>query len=522
MDRYKRTNLLLSLAILLTLGIMVVQLASLPSLRAQVRAGLRAGLDEMAHEIATELAGNCESMVRKQIGTDVSQKNNPLSARSFLLRPDSAKQSWNIQLLPSSPFENQDVAVTLPGQFEQVYSHWRPEATTFWQNLTDSILVITGQENPFSPILLTAFYPIFSPDSQLSAFRCMQFERRRLATACFEPYFRSYFKQNRAARDDGIQPAYLNIRIRGQNIVYQSSRLASGRMESYLQLEAYSPYLVGMQLETGFLWKDSAAVAAHLFQRNLWSLVAVFVILLLLMLLVMRSNRKAHQLDALRQDFLANVSHELKSPLASIRLAQDTLRLGRTSNPAVALDMIKRESQRLENRISTLLDVARMDAGQHDIKLTLLPINAWMTDQETKWMALMQLQDRSLLWKHTATPGKVMADPAALAQLLDIWFDNALKYAPTTEKLILKSDMKDGCWALSLQDSGPGIPKSEQGRIFDKFVRLSGRDQHDVQGYGLGLAIAKEVAQVHGAEIGVRSLPGQGSTFYIFIPLYHA
>ncbi len=114
----------------------------------------------------------------------------------------------------------------------------------------------------------------------------------------------------------------------------------------------------------------------------------------------------------------------------------------------------------------------------------------------------------------------VLADVDSATQALTILLDNAIKYSPKHETIILKSErLRRGMWAISVQDRGPGIPKDEQKRIFTRFYRVdSSRTSGESSGYGLGLEIAQMIAKRHSGAIELKSVPGKGSTFSLVLP----
>jgi signal transduction histidine kinase len=219
--------------------------------------------------------------------------------------------------------------------------------------------------------------------------------------------------------------------------------------------------------------------------------------------------------DAQRR-FVANASHELRTPLTSIRGNVGFLRRVVDMDPAdreEALTDIAGEVERMSRLVSDMLTLARADAGQHLPKTTveLAPLvrevarqARFLSDGEVE-VALEQVDE-----------ARVLGDPDHLKQLLLILADNAVKYTPPGGRVRLAARRANGQLRLEVADSGIGIAADEQERIFERFYRAD--PARPPGGAGLGLAIARWIAEEHGGSIAVESVPGQGSVFAVELP----
>ena len=548
MKYHLRTQALWGLAILWAVGIGIGQLSNLPNIREQVASGLQAGLEDIADEIAEELSARYESQLKTNLGLLVPESsvslsewrelsevwkdrgpdNSPydFSEAQAIALPDSEMFNWQIHEwnhMNQTWLYKGSMSQAIQKKLPLLYDHWAGQAEAYWQTTVDSTLLLYHQENPFAPPKEYACHPVFEESSgKLMGFVCIQIADQA-QTQFLSRYFEEFFSETYPPRKDGIHRSFLNIRIRNDQgeLLYQSSLLAGGRIEARASIGKFSSYLGLLEVELGFLGNDSERVAASLHQKNVWLVVGVFAILLLLMGLMFRMFRQSQKLNQLKSDFLANISHELKTPLAAIRLANDSIRHGRYLSQEQlqqTTEIIQAEQNKLHRLLSTLLDFAQMDAGKSmyqkkDIEIESL-WHEWLEYAENKTKVLgFELRGEML-----NSSRKILADPAAIKDVWDILLDNAIKYSGESRMIMIYTSVTHAEWRVQLEDFGIGIAKENQHIIFDKFVRLTVAETHDVKGYGLGLSIAKSIIQAHRGSISVESTPGQGSRFSVSLP----
>jgi two-component system phosphate regulon sensor histidine kinase PhoR len=232
-------------------------------------------------------------------------------------------------------------------------------------------------------------------------------------------------------------------------------------------------------------------------------------------------NREA-RVAKLQTDFVNKVSHDLRTPLTSIRMFVETLQLGRIQDPqkqAEALEIISEETARLSALIGRLLDWARMESGRRSYQLRREPLED-IVDAALDGFAPQRLDPRVKLTR-TVAPGlpAVMADRQALAGAILDLLNNAYKYTDGEEKRIeVRASRAGPAVLVEVQDNGPGIPARDQKRIFDKFYRGSEPLLRAIEGTGLGLAMVKHIVAGHGGKVAVASDLGKGATFTITLP----
>jgi signal transduction histidine kinase len=228
---------------------------------------------------------------------------------------------------------------------------------------------------------------------------------------------------------------------------------------------------------------------------------------------------RLREFDRLKDEFIAIVSHELRTPLTSVYGAAMTLE-GHTLDPQrqrALLEIISTEAARLSRLLDDILWVSRLDSGRARPFITRvapLPLTTDVVDATRTHLPT----GLSLELLHDAAPPEVAADPDKLRQVLVNLIENAVKY--TREgRIEVRLDRSDSRLRFSVRDEGPGIPPSQQERIFEKFYRLDPNMTQGVGGTGLGLYICRELVDAMEGEIWVESVPGEGSTFSFELPV---
>jgi two-component system, OmpR family, sensor histidine kinase SenX3 len=224
------------------------------------------------------------------------------------------------------------------------------------------------------------------------------------------------------------------------------------------------------------------------------------------------------RLEAVRRDFVANVSHELKTPVGALTLLAETL-TGEDD-----LDVIHRlserllgEGHRLARIIEDLLDLSRIESDDEP-RRELVPVRS-VVGEAVEWVR--PLADAHSIHLDASLPGEtvmVLGERRQLVSALSNLLENAVKYSDAEADVELRVDSDDAWIEVVVRDSGIGIPERELQRIFERFYRVDPARARDTGGTGLGLAIVRHVAQAHGGEIVVDSLEGRGSTFTLRLP----
>lgn len=266
---------------------------------------------------------------------------------------------------------------------------------------------------------------------------------------------------------------------------------------------------------------DAAGVAGR--RRLLFAGVAVLALFLLAgTYFIMRSIDRERAVARLQSEFVSAVSHEFRTPLTSLRQLSEMLAKGRIPEPGQrqkSYDILSRESERLQRLVESLLDFGRIEAGAFHYRFEPLDPGAWVGEvvAEVRGMASAQGFDIDLALD--ADLPLVRADRAALGLALRSLLDNAVKYSPECRTIRVEMAREKDGLAIRVRDRGLGIPASEQKKVFERFVRGSASRATQVQGTGIGLAMARHIVDAHDGEIRLESEPGFGSTFTILLPL---
>jgi K+-sensing histidine kinase KdpD len=262
-------------------------------------------------------------------------------------------------------------------------------------------------------------------------------------------------------------------------------------------------------------------------EHHVLTFAMMFAVGLVISGLTVRIRRQEHEAEAaklrasteeMRSALLSAVSHDLRTPLASITGAATTLRDG---GPAVTaaqraelLDMICDEADRLERLVRNLLDMTRLASGALDVK------REWVPLEEIVGSALGRvegrLDGRAISTDLPADLPLISADPLLLEQVLVNLLENAAKHTPGGTAVDLAARADDGAVVVEVADRGPGLPPGEAGRLFDQFFR--GKEARGA-GAGLGLAICRGVVEAHGGTLTASNRPGGGALFAVRLPL---
>jgi signal transduction histidine kinase len=228
------------------------------------------------------------------------------------------------------------------------------------------------------------------------------------------------------------------------------------------------------------------------------------------------------ELDQMKTDLMSMVTHEIRTPLATVRgFAQILLKGGIPAEKSKEfLEIINRQSNRLVNLVNDFLDITRIESGRQAITKTPLSIEKLIQN------ALLDLKpladDKSIALQYNS-PGEeipeVFADRNLMEQVLINLLSNAIKYSPKGSKAHIRLLRENGFVRVDIKDTGLGIPRDALPRLFEKFYRVRCDDRKDIIGTGLGLSLVKQIIDVHQGTISVESEHGVGSTFTVKLPI---
>ena len=229
---------------------------------------------------------------------------------------------------------------------------------------------------------------------------------------------------------------------------------------------------------------------------------------------VLRDITARRAVARLEQEFIAMVSHELKSPLTAIKGFTDLMRRDATYN-ARAVETVLAQANRLERLVDDLLETSRRAAGRLDLRPSRINVAALASAAADRVRAVTS--SHSIRVEGGDRPIDAWGDEGRLEQIIGNLLSNAVKYAPAGSEIVVRVEELADVVRVSVIDQGPGIAPEIQAQVFERFYRAEGTATR-AQGLGLGLYVSRLLVEAHGGEIGVRSTPGQGAAFFFTIP----
>jgi two-component system, OmpR family, phosphate regulon sensor histidine kinase PhoR len=234
---------------------------------------------------------------------------------------------------------------------------------------------------------------------------------------------------------------------------------------------------------------------------------------------------KQKKISDMKADFINNMTHEFKTPIATISVASDSILDEKVIKDRKKVEyfasMIKKENQRMNRQVEDILTIARLEKKELDFKWEMINIHEIIT--EVCDVIRVQVEQRNGIVVEELLAGQpvILADRQHISHMIFNLLDNANKYSPEKPEIIVQTSNNDRGLLLSISDKGIGMTRLVQSRIFERFYRQPSGNVHNVKGFGLGLSYVKAVAEAHKGTIAVESEPGAGSTFYLFLPFNH-
>jgi len=235
------------------------------------------------------------------------------------------------------------------------------------------------------------------------------------------------------------------------------------------------------------------------------------------------SPDELRRVNKIRRDFVANVSHELKTPATSLRLLAESLEETIGEDPIQArlfAAQLKKETERLSQLITDLLDLTRVESQERVENPVPVDVRSVLVSVLARMRRVARKKNITLQWKRfgRAAQYTVRGDETQLASMFANLVDNAVKYTPPGGRVEVTGGFEGSEIAVRVSDTGIGIPEGSLPRIFERFYRVDKARSKETGGTGLGLSIVRHIAENHGGRVTVESTPGEGSTFIVFLP----
>jgi two-component system phosphate regulon sensor histidine kinase PhoR len=237
--------------------------------------------------------------------------------------------------------------------------------------------------------------------------------------------------------------------------------------------------------------------------------------------LVFHNITKIKRLEQVRSDFVANISHELNTPLSAVKGYLETLSDEWDEDPARAreyLEILQRHTDRMQNIVSDLLQLSRIESGSDPVRKEPIQLKGYI---DRIVLSLAPLAKKKEILLQSVAGGDdfcVWADPEKMHRALVNLLDNALKYTPDKGQIVIEASDQGVAITIAIRDTGIGIPKGDQIRIFERFYRVDRARSRELGGTGLGLSIVKHIVEAHEGQIAVKSEIGKGTCFTITLP----
>lgn len=295
------------------------------------------------------------------------------------------------------------------------------------------------------------------------------------------------------------------------------SDTAPDKLSFSSQLTPYLPeQIVQIHMQNENLLTD-------LIQRRSWiygiASILLLVTMLLGVILILRDIAREKHLANLRSDFVSNVTHELKTPLTSIRMYAESLRMSRVksvSRQKKYLSVVINESERLKRMINNILEFSKMEKSRQEYHLidsnlseilhtAVLDMNYWLEKEGFNINTQIEADI------------KVKVDPEKFYQVYSNLLSNAIKYSGDSRNICIRLYRNNGSVITEIEDEGIGIAEAELTKIFEEFYRIKRHESGNITGTGLGLTVVKEIVEAHGGKIRVHSKIGKGSKFSVFL-----
>ncbi len=248
------------------------------------------------------------------------------------------------------------------------------------------------------------------------------------------------------------------------------------------------------------------------------SLLIVLLVFTTVFVFILRGKK----LNALKKDFINNMTHELKTPIANIAVASDAIR-NRVMNEqkmAQYADIIHKENDRLHNLVDRVLEISSIEKSADTFTMELVDVNEVIMSVVDNFEPLIQDKKGFIKTSLSESNATIYADKVHLSNVVYNLIENAIKYSDKAPEIDVKTINEKNTLRLEISDKGIGMSQENQERIFEKFYRAESGNVHNTKGYGLGLSYVKMIVEQHKGRIKFSSVLGKGSTFNIILPVH--
>lgn len=258
-------------------------------------------------------------------------------------------------------------------------------------------------------------------------------------------------------------------------------------------------------------------------------LIIIAVFLLILMgsffstLLLLKRQK---QLAQLKNDFINNLTHELKTPIFAssviFKIIKEKMNGFSPAELAYHVELLEKENNQLKNKVDKVLELTVLESEKPTLDLQVIDVHEIIRQKASIYQVLVEEQQGRIVYDLRAEGAKILGDTMHVGNILDNLLDNAIKYSNQRLDIRVSTTNREGALVLKISDRGIGIESSERTAVFEKFYRVSHGNLHQTKGFGLGLSYVKSVVDLHNGKIYLESRRNTGSTFTIILPLHQA
>jgi two-component system, OmpR family, phosphate regulon sensor histidine kinase PhoR len=300
------------------------------------------------------------------------------------------------------------------------------------------------------------------------------------------------------------------------SIVYESEEFEDKNSAVSKPLWVIPSYTIGILLK-GDTIDD---LISQRMGYNIFLLISTLIVVLVAGIFVFRNIKKEIKLAQLKSDFVSNVSHELKTPLALISMFSETLEMDRIKSEEKKKEyysIIHRETNRLSRIVSSVLNFSKMEVGKREYSFDEYDINEIIQQIVDTYDYHFRSKGFKCDYQKEILP-KISCDKEAISEAIINLIDNAIKYSSSKKEIAIRTGSNKNTIYFEIEDYGIGISHKEQSKVFDKFFRATTGNIHDTKGTGLGLSIVRSIITAHKGEINLTSEVNKGSIFKISLP----
>lgn len=261
--------------------------------------------------------------------------------------------------------------------------------------------------------------------------------------------------------------------------------------------------------------------------KSIYAQLATSIFLVLIFILVFGASLYAlirqKKLTEIKNDFINNMTHEFKTPIATIKLAAASIKNEKTRSNAVAtdhmLDIITQETTKMNHHIEQVLQMAVLDKQNLEVNKTKEDINEIVSDTVENIELVIEEKGGNITLNICNDNIIIPVDRDLITNVISNLLDNAIKYSKEIPEIVVTTYVKSDKYHIDIKDNGIGMSKEVQNKVFDRFYRAPTGNVHNIKGFGLGLNYAREIVDAHKGSISVKSTQGKGSTFTVSLPL---